>query len=336
MISLVGGKIVIAISLFMVGLASVLAPLFVVESNEGFFSVGNMFASGILLGAGLTHQLPESAKILNADSLFPWAEFVAGITFITILIWEEILHLWLASTELHKVGNHHEENRIHHHGEKEHMIPENQPLSQSFYCSTHNGCSSNQQSNMITFLPPSTENIHHDHHHHEHHIFQHLHGSLLASGVLLSALSIHSLLEGLAIGISSDESSMISIMSAILAHKAFAAYALGSSMVASEVKRSHFVVLGNIFAISSPLGIIIGILLLEGSRDSAEGGIFTAVIKSMVAGTFLFISIIELANKELQACRQPHSVGGNKWLEVSKLAALLVGFFLMSSLALFF
>ena len=76
---------------------------------------------------------------------------------------------------------------------------------------------------------------HHDYHYHKEHIADHMHGSLVASVILLLPLSVHSIFDGLAIGVNSKNTEVISITTAVLAHKWFAGYALASSLVASEM-----------------------------------------------------------------------------------------------------
>ena len=65
-----------------------------------------------------------------------------------------------------------------------------------------------------------------------------------------------------------------------------------------------------------------------------------AVTQAIVAGTFLYVSIMEVGMKELLICR--HNDGGplrvslsQKQLEALKLASMLVGFLGMSYLAEF-
>ena len=162
-----------------------------------------------------------------------------------------------------------------------------------------------------------------------------MHGSLLSSVILLFALSIHSILEGLAIGIGSNQAEILSSTMAVLAHKAFASYALGSSMVASEMNETHFFVLVSGFTVCSVLGIFLGIIFEQVSRASKDSPV-TGIIQAMVAGTFLFVSIVEIGMKEILLCRDSKLMGdklSRKGMEWSKLVAFLVGYLAMSSLA---
>jgi zinc transporter ZupT len=119
-------------------------------------------------------------------------------------------------------------------------------------------------------------------------------------------------LEGLAIGISTNHAEVLSTTTAVLAHKAFASYALGSSMVASQMKEGHFLILVSVFSICSVLGIFLGIFFEQITRraSSQEGFLLaTGLVQAMVAGTFLFVSIVEIGLKEILLCRDSHWMG---------------------------
>lgn len=174
-------------------------------------------------------------------------------------------------------------------------------------------------------------------HHHDDHLAEHMHGSFLASIILLFALSIHSIFEGLAIGISSDLSGVMSTAAAVLAHKAFAGYALGSSMIASQMNDSHFFVLVFIFSFCSMMGIILG-MLCEQLTSAGNVHTVTGIIQAMVAGTFLYVSIVEIGMKEFMMHRDSENPKNNglssqAW-DTWKLAAFLFGYLCMSSLAI--
>ena len=127
----------------------------------------------------------------------------------------------------------------------------------------------------------------HEHHHHDNHIEQHLHGSLLASIILLLALSIHSILEGLAIGITQNEDVILTTVIAILAHKCFASYSLGSSLIASEINNAkfQFYILIGVFAICTPLGIFFGYIITSETNTTMTKQPITTSTATSIATT---------------------------------------------------
>ena len=102
------------------------------------------------------------------------------------------------------------------------------------------------------------EGGHHDHVSHT--VFQH---SSLRSVMLLLALSFHSVFDGLAIGLQKDSSSLIAILVAVMLHKAVMSFSLGLSIAQSNLSVKSFILSNVLFAVSSPIGIGIGIGLLE-------------------------------------------------------------------------
>eukprot|EP00532_Pseudo-nitzschia_australis_P008494 CAMPEP_0168168346 /NCGR_PEP_ID=MMETSP0139_2-20121125/3039_1 /TAXON_ID=44445 /ORGANISM="Pseudo-nitzschia australis, Strain 10249 10 AB" /LENGTH=405 /DNA_ID=CAMNT_0008085659 /DNA_START=97 /DNA_END=1311 /DNA_ORIENTATION=+ len=172
-------------------------------------------------------------------------------------------------------------------------------------------------------------------HYHEEHLADHAQGSLLSSVLLLVALSFHSLFETLAIGVTTNTATLTSTTSAILAHKAFAGYALGSAMVASQMRQLHVLVLSFVFSVCSIVGVFVGIAL-ERVIDP-EDSIPIGVIQAMVSGTFLYVSIVEIGMKELMTHREggdrPNAVPMETW-QVRKLVAFLIGYLIMAAFAI--
>lgn len=362
-------KLLTALVIFLCGLLSTISPLFVAGRNEALFSCGNMLAAGVLLAAGLVHQLADSSSTLDEPDGYPWSFSICGFTFIMFLIFEESVHLLLAEDhnlatnsliEMEAAGHHScggsivipglekmleevvaedtkygssSHNNSHGHSHDETLPLKLRRASSANRRSSYNVHPARRTSQVsIRIFGEPRETIHH---HHDDHISEHLHGSLLASLVLLMALSIHSVLEGLSIGLVKENKDIYSTAFAIVAHKVFAGYALGSTMAAADLGYDRCVVLGVVFASSTPLGIFIGMWLGSFNEDSSNIG----VAKAIVAGTFLYVSIMEVGMKELLICR--HNDGpllvslSQKQLEALKLCSMLLGFLGMSYLAKF-
>ncbi|KAF4742385.1 Dmx-like 1 [Perkinsus olseni] len=104
------------------------------------------------------------------------------------------------------------------------------------------------------------------------------------------ALSLHSILEGMATGVATGVSNLYGTVIAILAHKGLAAFALGASMVEANVASRTVLLYGTIFAVVTPVGIMVGWL---GGLAEDSSGIFGGVAYALVAGTFIYVSIVE-------------------------------------------
>lgn len=419
-------KGLLCVTVALLGLGSVLTPRYCLlghhnksissSTPDWLFAWGNMMASGVLLAAGLVHQLADSAAVLNTTTStdtaansnnddFPWAMFVAGLTFIGFMVLEESIHLLTApgssdddmndtAAERNPLLLLHSHSHHHHHRQDEdtddlhasnygassstpptampdtnknppqekHLIPPNPSKScsirlhsSSSSCRSRHGSScrdhdSHDHDSNDYRHDDDQDTINHDHHHHHHdeHIDLHLHGSFLATFVLLMALVIHSVMAGVGVGIATNPQALTGTAAAIVAHKAFEGFTLGSNLVTTSITQQHqaffwMAALG--FSFATPLGIVLGQVLLilkkeqddKGGTDHDNGTVMVAVVQAMVAGTFLYISIVEIGTKELLACRQePHSTPSRRLIvEALKLAWFLAGFLAMSALAVF-
>ena len=128
--------------------------------------------------------------------------------------------------------------------------------------------------------------------------------------ILMIALSIHSMFEGMALGLSATEASAFNMAVAICIHKAAAGLSLGISLVKGFPDNLGLVrLLITIFAVSTPLGTAIGMVLQN------AGEIYCVIFNCIAAGTFIYIACNEVILEEF-------TYGKNRGL---KLLALLLG-----------
>mmetsp|Transcript_17023 Transcript_17023/g.14964 ORF Transcript_17023/g.14964 Transcript_17023/m.14964 type:complete len:139 (+) Transcript_17023:868-1284(+) len=124
------------------------------------------------------------------------------------------------------------------------------------------------------------------------------------------ALSIHSVFEGIAVGLQDDAADIWSFLIAIGTHKWAAAMSLGISMSSNLVHSpSQVKLLILMFALATPIGIIIGMIAMDSSD------IINITFSSLAGGTFLYIAASEVVVEEF-------SVPTNKWM---KLAGFILG-----------
>ena len=144
--------------------------------------------------------------------------------------------------------------------------------------------------------------------------------SFITAMLMGVALSFHSLLEGAALGAQETITNSMHIFIAIVSHKGLAAYALGSSLVESRVEMEKFWKVIIPFTLASPLGILLGYFL-----SGIAQGLGAAALSALASGTFLYVAFMEVIPRELEA--EDYNV-------LVKLACLLLGFFMMSTLAI--
>ncbi len=102
-------------------------------------------------------------------------------------------------------------------------------------------------------------------------------------------LSIHALLEGAAVGISSNLITTIVLAAAIIAHKWAASFSLALQINRSAFRFSSNLILFLIFAVMTPLGILLGDSINQGTGNHP---LLTPIFSSLAAGTFLYIGTL--------------------------------------------
>lgn len=113
--------------------------------------------------------------------------------------------------------------------------------------------------------------------------------------MLLIALSVHSIFEGIALGLTSDLAASINLIIGLCCHKGPASMSLGISL-SKRFKEPHekrkallFVVL---FGLATPLGIGIGLLV------SSANNLVEVIFSSFAGGTFIYIAASEVIVEE--------------------------------------
>ena len=135
-------------------------------------------------------------------------------------------------------------------------------------------------------------------------------GSPRAVYAILTALSIHSLFEGLALGAQRELRSALVIFAAILAHKSIEGFALGVSLARRAVPGARAAAPLALFAAATPFGIVAGAAV--GAFQGRIGLACEAAFLSLAAGTFAYVATLDILREEF------HEPGGRlaKWLWV--------------------
>lgn len=115
--------------------------------------------------------------------------------------------------------------------------------------------------------------------------------------VMVFALSLHSIFEGMAIGLADSTEMAVRLMGAIIIHKCVIAVTLATSLVSSSTKLSGWAIFAciGIFAAMAPLGIGIAIALDDASL------MVNGTLQCIAAGTFVYITFFEILPHELNS-----------------------------------
>ncbi|KAM3128226.1 hypothetical protein pb186bvf_019645 [Paramecium bursaria] len=119
----------------------------------------------------------------------------------------------------------------------------------------------------------------------------------LAPYLLQIAVGIHAIFEGIAIGIETNLSKFGGIFLSVLCHKWAEGLTLGIAFRQAKIRRKTATIMILIQAIMNPIGIIIGWII------SSQNDYLISIFYAISAGTFLYISTIEVIVEEFNISR---------------------------------
>lgn len=135
--------------------------------------------------------------------------------------------------------------------------------------------------------------------------------------ILPLVLSVHALIEGMALGVNITLANALIIFIAIIAHKGSESFALATHLGKSHLSMTRAMPLFFIWALMSPLGVIVGSEMSH-HLQSHTGQVTAAVFNAFAAGTFLYIATL---HKTTHLCTSKYS---NHFLEFLLLVVGLV------------
>lgn len=136
-------------------------------------------------------------------------------------------------------------------------------------------------------------------------------------------LGIHSLIAGIALGAEDLIRMAFVILIVLVSHKSSAAFALGVQFQRSRIPSRKIAFTIAIFSLITPLGIVIGSILTSMMSGGNEA-LLEATFDALAAGTFLYVAILEVFEKEFE---KPEN-------QVIKLVLAMLGMILMALLAI--
>ena len=171
----------------------------------------------------------------------------------------------------------------------------------------------------------------HDEHHGEGEGDDHAHfdpaaHSTLRLFILVGALALHAVFEGLVFGISQESpSQMIGTVVAVVIHKSIIAFSTGMQLLTAKIKTQHLCIAIVLFSIMAPIGLIIGIIISAvGANGNLDGPM--TVIEAVATGTFIYVTFLELV---------PHEFMGDIEKGPLKVLIMALGFATMAGFQVF-
>lgn len=281
------------------------------SSPQIFMSGCLCFGGGVLLATVFLHLLPETrASFDHASALgympemqYPYTELSVCLGFFFVYVVEEAVHYCLSMGQ----GHHHSHlENLHSHPNHNHKagVHETQlddPSLEKFLPETESSdgdkaaAAAGKDTKVATFR----------------------------AVMVVVALSLHSVMEGLALGLMHTNKDVWVLFAALSAHKLIIAFCMGMELLTVGVTRPAFFTSLTIFSIASPLGGMVGTLVISyTTQTNAVGVLVPTVLHGLSAGTLLYVTFCEILERERS----------NSENQTVKLMGLLGGFLLMAVL----
>lgn len=158
----------------------------------------------------------------------------------------------------------------------------------------------------ISNLPGSRNRSYSDPHHHHNH--GHHHGdemnfqnhSPLRAIMLLMALSLHSVFEGLAVGLQVNPGQVLGIFAALVLHKSILSFSIGMNLVQSRLSTAVCVKSILFFSLTAPVGVAVGMVMTD-LWETETSYLVDGILQGVASGTFLYISFFEVLPAEFNS-----------------------------------
>uniref|UniRef100_A0A6M2DZ24 Putative fe2+/zn2+ regulated transporter n=1 Tax=Xenopsylla cheopis TaxID=163159 RepID=A0A6M2DZ24_XENCH len=142
---------------------------------------------------------------------------------------------------------------------------------------------------------------------------------------LLVALSLHAILEGLAIGLQESASKVILLMAAVASHKLVVGFCLGLELSANAVGKTYSIITAMlVFSLGSVVGIGSGMAIADQGDKLTHA---LPVMQALAGGTLLYVTVCEVLPRERSRWHQKRS---SPSAGLSQFAAVAVGFTAMT------
>ncbi|CAP36975.2 Protein CBG19738 [Caenorhabditis briggsae] len=119
--------------------------------------------------------------------------------------------------------------------------------------------------------------------------------------MLVLALSVHALFEGLSLAVTSDASQLLQIFGALILHKCIMGFCLGVRLVQANLTTPWIALAQFLFSVQVLIGGLagIGIMKFISGGEQSLAAIVSSILQAIACGTFLYITTFEVIPHEL-------------------------------------
>jgi len=142
--------------------------------------------------------------------------------------------------------------------------------------------------------------------------------------ILILALSLHRIFEGMSIGLQHTVSNVVSLFGAVMCHEMVIGFSLGLQFVRSGFALRRLLITSFVCSLIMPLGVFIGLVMTEIESSSSNIDIANGLLQAIAMGTFIYVTFFEILQEEIDS--EDTSLG--------KIVCIAAGFALMALLNL--
>jgi len=242
------------------------------DGSKGGFVVSclSCFGGGVILTTALTHMLPEVNLFLQyniqqgqlIDKGWPLAEIWVLCGFFMVYFVEEVTHILMRRC-----------NAASKHEKPEKGVVEGNIMLESGHGHSH----------AIPQAGTGDSGFE----------------AALRGFLVVLAISLHAVFEGIAMGLTDNPKSVWLLFIAISAHKYVISFCISMQFVTSGLPPLLSIIYFSTFALISPVGAGIGILISETVKSEAETQtVAVTVLQGLATGTLLYVVFFEVIEKE--------------------------------------
>ncbi|VDN82183.1 unnamed protein product [Brugia pahangi] len=154
----------------------------------------------------------------------------------------------------------------------------------------------------------------------------HAHSHGVRSITFVLAISFHSIIEGLAFGVQTDNARIVTLFISLMVHKIIVAFSVGLQLGRTHAHALGWVCLSMaLFSIMSPFGGFIGTFVQSSQMDTQVKALTILTFQGVAVGTFIYVTFFEVLLHERD----------NEHPNLLKLIFMLIGFALIGGLRFF-
>uniref|UniRef100_W8BEG7 Zinc transporter ZIP3 n=2 Tax=Ceratitis capitata TaxID=7213 RepID=W8BEG7_CERCA len=302
------GEKILAICVLGLGsLLSGMLPAFISEHNRRRYPLTTSlllcFGAGVLLATAMVHILPEVRKQMDSNL----AEITICGGFFIIYFIDEFIHYFFGEAIQHTqhnttssrsnnnsygalhhdttplINNGHEHNDIYH-AEQPRTNDYNESAQQHLH--THSN-------HCVDQAVVAESNARICHSSHQEPCGQSMTGTL----GLFVALSLHSAIEGIAIGVQNSATKVLFLLGAVACHKFVMGFCLGLEFRSNPHTslRRHFIGIA-VFAMGAVCGIVLGMIIVDVPSSWSSSAL--PVVQGLAGGTLFYVTVCEVIPRE--------------------------------------